>query len=251
MTNNVLLGNCQQVIQDQRNPEGLYFLSFQNEDGTLDCAIKVSPKIILSCKNPLAVQAIRRFFEQNSIAYQGVIGNRFAVEAFIKDGSRKVAQSRVTLVQSLSKVSELHLSQGSFEPARLSDVPLLKKWTGHFLEEENLLPKRSAAEMEQLVKNFMKQGSLFLWMQDEKPVSMAAIIRRTKHSAIVGFVYTPAQYRGEGFARSCVHQLSDYILRSGARHSGLLVYESNEGARKIYRQIGYRDVSTMLDVDFV
>jgi predicted GNAT family acetyltransferase len=96
----------------------------------------------------------------------------------------------------------------------------------------------------------MKQGNLFSWIYQGKPVSMAAIIRKTRHSAVIGFVYTPEQYRGRGFAKSCVHQLSDYILRSGFQESGLLVYESNESARKIYAQIGYQNVSELLDVDF-
>lgn len=250
MANNMLLGNCLQVIQENRNLEGLYFLSNDPGAEIRNCSIKVSPKIILSCQDSSNVQAFYHFFESNRIDFKGVIGNRSAVEVFLKHCSKRVLQNRITLVQGLDKVNDLHLSQGSFEPARLSDVAQLKKWAGQFLEEENLFPKRSQAETEGFIKGLMKQGNLFSWIQKDKVVSMAAIIRRTKNMAVIGFVYTPEQYRGNGFGKSCVHQLSEYILKSGAKQSGLLVYETNNSARKIYGQIGYKTVDEMLDIDF-
>jgi len=250
MEHNMMLGNCYNAISGNKSLDGCYFLSSSEEGAIRDFSIKVSPKVILSCKNKKAVEAIYHFYQGNNIPFKGVIGDPPSSAVFAECSSLKVLQQKNTLVQGLSKVNELHLSQGTFEPCRLTDIPVLKKWAAGFLEEENLFPKRSHSEVETVVKDLMMQGNLFSWRHNGRVVSMSAIIRKTRHSSIIGFVYTPPEERGKGFGKSCVHQLSDYILRSGFKESGLLVYGTNTIARKIYEQIGYKTVSELLDIDF-
>jgi len=246
MQNNLLLGNCYNIILENREYSNCYFL----DAGEETFSVKVSAKIALSGDSKKAIKEILDFYTKNEIAYTGVIGPERASSYFAELNRKKIKQKRTTLIQELEKVNDLHLAQGSFEPSRLSDLPVLKKWVVQFFEEENLLPKKSTAEAEVFVKNLMKHGNLFSWIHEDKIVSMAAIIRRTKNTAIIGLVYTPPSLRGNGFAKSCVHGLSDYILKKGFRKSGLLVYESNSTARRIYEEIGYRTVSGLLDIDF-
>ncbi len=246
MKNNLVLGNCQNIILENREYNNCYFL----DTGNTTFSVKVSPKVILSGDNKEAVKEIFQFYAKNEIPIDGVIGPVASSSLFAELSSRKIKQKRTTLIQGLDHLNNLHLANGFFEPSKLSDLAVLKKWTGRFFEEENLLPKKSVAEMEFFVKNLMKHGNLFSWIYEDKVVSMAAIIRKTKNTAIIGLVYTPPGHRGNGFAKSCVHRLSDYILKKGFRQSGLLVYEGNATARKIYEEIGYKTVSELLDVDF-
>jgi len=100
------------------------------------------------------------------------------------------------------------------------------------------------------VKNLISQGDFFCWKEKGEIVSMAAIIRKTKHSAIIGFVYTPQEHRGNRYGKKCAHCLSDYILKNNFRQSGLLVFNGNKIARKIYEELGYKTLSELSDIDF-
>ena len=246
MKNNLVLGNCYNIILENRDYKDYYFL----EAGGTDVSVKTGPKVIVAGDHADAVKELFGFYSKNEIFFTGVIGNVVAAQVFAQLSLKKISQSRTTLIEGLSSVNDLHLSEGACEPSRLSDLKTLKNWCLLFFEEQHLYPKKSEAEAERFIKSLMKQGNLFSWIYQGKVVSMAAIIRKTKNAAIIGFVYTPPQYRGKGFATSIVHQLSDYILRKGFRQSGLLVDESNSVARKIYAQIGYKTVSELLDLDF-
>jgi len=251
MENNLLLGNCYNAILENRNLEGCYFVNVLAENSILASSVKLSPKIIISGNDEVSIKEIFQFYKKNTSDFKGVIGNRFASDLFEKLSSIEILQTRVTFIQSLNRVKEVSLAGGSFGLAASEHFYILFDWTIQFFEAENLFPKRTSEQIQLFVKNLIEQKNLFCWINDGKLVSMAAVIRKTKDTAIIGLVYTPKEFRGRGFGKSCVHGLSTYILRNGFKESGLLVYSLNTIALTIYEQLGYKTVSELLDIDFV
>jgi predicted GNAT family acetyltransferase len=72
---------------------------------------------------------------------------------------------------------------------------------------------------------------------------MAAKIRPTAHGIAVGMVYTPPEFRGRGYATSCVAQLSQQLLASGFEFCALYTDLANPISNHIYARIGYRPVA--------
>lgn len=68
----------------------------------------------------------------------------------------------------------------------------------------------------------------------------------TPHGMRIGAVYTPQDYRRNGYASACVAQLSHAILQMGKTFCFLFTDLANPTSNHIYQDIGYRPVA---DVD--
>ena len=81
-----------------------------------------------------------------------------------------------------------------------------------------------------------------MWEDVGQPVSLAGVGRPTAHSMSVGPVFTPVEFRGNGYATSLVAQVSQEILDSGKTMATLYTDLSNPTSNAIYQRIGYRRV---------
>lgn len=136
---------------------------------------------------------------------------------------------------------------GAMRRAEEGDLALVTSWIGSFLEATGLHDGRDpAGQAERLTAG----GFVALWV-DRVPVSVAAFPARTRNTVRVGYVFTPAEYRRRGYASALVAHLSRHILDSGFRQCVLYTDLANPTSNRIYREIGYRPVQDVMDVDFV
>src|SRR5690606_3932191 len=90
---------------------------------------------------------------------------------------------------------------------------------------------------------------LFLWW-DEHARTLAGYSGRTPGGVRIGYVYTPPEWRGRGYASACVTTLSRRALAGGARFCCLYTDLSNPTSNAIYRRIGYEPVCDAIDIRF-
>jgi predicted GNAT family acetyltransferase len=100
-----------------------------------------------------------------------------------------------------------------------------------------LTPAEARASAEQRVA----AGEIFLWV-DGEPRSMAGRARPTAHGIAVNGVYTPPEWRGRGYATSCVAQVSARLLDEGRSFCVLFTDLANPTSNAIYARIGYRGI---------
>lgn len=133
-------------------------------------------------------------------------------------------------------------SPGHLRQATLADVDLLAQWFVDFTEEAHHgMESLTVSEAQERVQVRMEQGSLYVW-EDGEPVSLAASSRPTLNGIAIGPVYTPPQFRGKGYASSCVAQLSQLLLDQGRSFITLFTDLANPTSNSIYQKIGYRPV---------
>lgn len=82
------------------------------------------------------------------------------------------------------------------------------------------------------------------------PVSMAGYTREMKTAIGVAFVYTPPYYRGNGYATSCVAQISQMALDKGFTKCVLYTDLLNPTSNSIYQKIGYVPICDSLMLKF-
>ena len=80
---------------------------------------------------------------------------------------------------------------------------------------------------------------------------MAVARGRTPNSIRVGYVYTPRELRGRGYASATVAEVSQRMLDSGLRFCVLYTDLSNQTSNAIYQRIGYQVVQEVSDFDIV
>ncbi len=75
------------------------------------------------------------------------------------------------------------------------------------------------------------------------PVSMLGITQPVARVVRIGPVYTPLQYRRNGYAGSAVAAVSRRALAGGASRCMLFTDLANPTSNKIYAEVGYRRIA--------
>jgi predicted GNAT family acetyltransferase len=86
----------------------------------------------------------------------------------------------------------------------------------------------------------------WLWVDNDRVVSLTGVGGLTPHGIRVGPVYTPPPERGRGYASNLVAQVSQAQLDSGRKFVFLFTDLANPTSNKIYQDIGYEPV---IDID--
>jgi GNAT superfamily N-acetyltransferase len=85
----------------------------------------------------------------------------------------------------------------------------------------------------------LASGDLWLWIDDENPVSLAGYSRPAAGVARIGPVHTPPDRRRRGYGSAVTARASQAALDAGADHVVLYTDLANATSNAIYQQIGY------------
>ena len=90
---------------------------------------------------------------------------------------------------------------------------------------------------------------MYVW-EDDSVTSMAAAMDPTPTGVRIGYVYTPPEARGRGYASILVAELSQLYLDRGRSLCFLYTDMANPTSNAIYQRIGYRQVCEVVDIAF-
>jgi uncharacterized protein len=128
-------------------------------------------------------------------------------------------------------------SQGHLAVALPEDRPLVHDWVvGFIAEAEFEMENRSA---DQLLDFLISQRLLYLWKSPHS-VSMAAWVAPTPNGASINFVYTPPEFRGQGYGKAVSAALGAQMLASGLRYCFILTDVNDPRTNSLYQSIGAR-----------
>jgi predicted GNAT family acetyltransferase len=130
---------------------------------------------------------------------------------------------------------------GSMRPYRAEDRPLALEWLGAFFAEA--MPGSPESRVERFVDDRAAgKGSLVLWVDDGRVVSLAGHAGETPNGSRVGPVYTPPALRGRGYASALTAALTAHLLEQRP-FCFLFTDLANATSNSIYQRIGYRPVT--------
>ena len=130
---------------------------------------------------------------------------------------------------------------GGMRPYAGADRPLAIRWMRAFFDEA--MPGSPEAQVERFVDGRAAgRGSLVLWEDDGRVVSLAGHAGETPNGSRVGPVYTPPELRGRGYASAVTAALTERLLER-RRLCFLYTNLANPTSNSIYQRIGYRAVA--------
>jgi len=250
--NNLLIN----LISDRKveNPAD-WQLATVDDGGIVLTAICVRPFHLLLYEtgnrpNDDAVALLAKELRSKGCAPPGVIAERglarrFAA-AFSASGSYKL-HMHITAMR-LDKPVKYEKAPGLFRTLDASDMFFAPYWEQAFSEDCRTTVFSIPENTKRLAARLAK-GTHFIW-EDGVPVSQAVLGRDTPNGALINGVYTPPQYRGRGYARSSVAELSNRLLGRGKSFCCLLADAGNPVASGLYRKLGYYSVCDMEDIRF-
>ena len=125
---------------------------------------------------------------------------------------------------------------GKMQQATTDDLPIAFELLSAFV---------AATDQRQIdvttVRHVIEAGEIFLWV-DGTPRALAAWSGRSGNGVRINRVYTPPEYRRQGYATACVAALSQRLLDDGCAYCTLYTDLANPTANRIYSKIGYQRI---------
>ncbi|WP_340004201.1 GNAT family N-acetyltransferase [Paenibacillus sp. FSL K6-0276] len=100
-----------------------------------------------------------------------------------------------------------------------------------------------------MAKEAASSGRLYLWIDDDIPVSMANIAHQTSRHARINDVYTPRTHRKKGYASAIVAELCSQLLHEEVTPM-LYADAKNRDSNKVYQSIGFVEAGRIADIKF-
>ncbi len=147
----------------------------------------------------------------------------------------------------LNQLIDVPISKGSFRKAVSEDLELVASWFKAFLIEA--LGGEELDHAEAIAESKIENEEVYLW-ENNGIVAMACSARPTRNCVTINYVYTPKNLRGNGYASSVTHHLSELLLKS-YKHCALFTDLANPTSNSIYQKMGYREVARWCTIDFV
>jgi predicted GNAT family acetyltransferase len=250
--NNLILGLCNAFTAPEKPVADAHFVNVFDNGRIVATSIKTWRKIIVTgyTENHEAVALLAAYYRQQQEQPEGVFGTTYHAQTFASCCGATSTLTINMLVHELRTVNELPLPEGELVMATTADLELLLGWSMQFEVDVNAQPLKTREEFLPYVSRRVEGGDYFMWIADGRPVCMAAVVRKTKNTAIVGLVYTPDALRGKGYATGCVHALSKLLLARGYQSCGLFTDADNPVSNGIYRKIGYLPGTAFTDLSF-
>ncbi len=210
--------------------------------GPGQCAMQTTPHypIILG---ELQRAQCRAFAEQTlDLGYPGVVGIDPIVSWFVERAVECGVKFAEPIPQQIHALRETPIYPDVGGAARVvdaADIEVFAAWLIAFFKEavpHDALPSREALEKTAAAGNYR------FWIVDGAPVSMAGIVRRTRHAAAIAGVYTPPPLRRRGYAGSVTAAVVDAVFAEGRTTTCLYSDLGNPASNRCYANIGFKPV---------
>ena len=185
----------------------------------------------------------------------GVITEKALAECFAKEYTkRKGLNFKITMNQRIYELQAVNPEIKQFGTVRLlneRDIYFFPYWLEAFNAAESYgKTEMSIPNNEEIYRYRISSKKIYVLEVDGIPVSMAGYTRELQTAIGIAFVYTPTYFRGNGYATSCVAQLSQMALEKGFRRCVLYTDLLNPTSNSIYQRIGYKAVCDSLMLKF-
>jgi ribosomal protein S18 acetylase RimI-like enzyme len=208
--------------------------------GPGECAMQTSPRnaIILGELNQTQCRALAD--QTADLDYPGVVGCDPIVLWFVRRAVERGMTFAEPIPQQIyalrDRPSYPHVG-GVARVVGVADAELFGNWLIAFLKEAapyDALPTPDA------VQKTAAAGHYRFWIVDGEPVSMAGIVRRTRHGAAIAGVYTPPALRNRGYAGAVTAAVVDSVFAEGRKMACLYADLRNPASNRCYVKIGFK-----------
>lgn len=244
--NNLILGIAAQL---RSAPASDAYLATLEHDGLVTgCAFRTPPFKLGVTRMPTgAIAALvddvtRRFKDIPGVLGAETAAGLVAEGVAARQGARVSDAQRRRIYELRSVLPPARLPAGRLRLAQPADATLIEQWLIDFAKETSHGPLRGHSYAQTHIAN----KTAFVW-DDDGVKSTALWAGMTPHGVRIGFVFTPPQERGRGYATAVTAGASQRALDSGYQFCCLYTDLANPVSNAIYPRIGYRPVCDVVD----
>ena len=190
-----------------------------------------------------AAATLADYMNSNHIPFSGINARQEVCLSFIeqyKKGNNYSFVEKLGMdIMELRKVNDTKPMDGKYRPALPEEVMLVTDWMINF-EIEALASEINYERTLNRAKYLIEKNKLYLYEDSEQRlVSMAAASRQLTHGVLINYVYTPAQFRGQGYAAANIYYMSKELLEQGNQFCTMFVDRKNPLSARAYEKVGF------------
>ena len=249
---NLILGLGPGLVSGQHPyADPIYLAWYENDGAIIGYAFRTPPHKVSVSDVPLdAIPALVDDLASVYEAIPAVLGPKAPAhalaQAWVARHGGDTHECMRLRIHALSRVrDDLPNIPGRMRSGGPDDTDRVTAWLATFASETGI-PDADPADR---ARSLIGTDALRLWVRDGEVVSMAATAGATETSVRVGYVYTPPEERGQGYATGLVAELTREALASGRRSAFLYTDLANPTSNAIYARIGYVPVRDVVDVE--
>ena len=240
---NLELAVLGRVARGEAETDEPLLLSVHDGGVLAGAAIRTPPWRLLAAAVPTAAMPA---LAEAAGEVPGVLGSREGTEAFANATGVPWHVERRQGVYRLETLVEPRPTTGRLRHADADREPdLIHGWIVAFCDEARLPYSERHRDLVQA-----REGRLFLWEDEGRPVSLVGVGGHTPNGARVGPVYTPRELRGRGYASAATAAVTRRLLDGGCSYTFLYTDLANPTSNRIYRALGYEQVADVQEVAF-
>lgn len=248
-----VIGSVAQGVLAGREYERCWWWVVRDGEGeVVGCAIRTAPYLLAVSPMPAAAaEALGRAVAADDAALPGSVGPADVVAAVLDAAApgRPRHVHRDELVRVLHDFCPATGVAGTSRPARATDVELLVDWFRLFTAEAGV-----AVPNDDVLGNVtgrVREGALWLWEADGRPVAMAghAPLVTTPAGSVgrIGPVFTPVQERRRGYGAAVTSAVAA-ALRPRCDTVMLYTDAANPTSNGVYARLGFDVVAQVVEV---
>jgi len=199
--------------------------------------------IILVTEDDHHLKSAAEYVSSVNIDFPGVIGPRPFVDQFVEhlvNASKQDITLRMSQrIYQLDEVNDIQYSNGYMRLATHDDLDIILEWNEDFVNSEGITSSYEIMKKKRQLD--IDNETLFLWIDNDEPVTMTNLSKRTGDGAHIGLVYTPKDQRKKGYATSLVAKVSKHALKNYT-YCTLYTDLDNPISNSIYMKIGYNPI---------
>jgi RimJ/RimL family protein N-acetyltransferase len=265
--NNLLLGFLEVFVEDRGDSSKLYMAKIANDENSCrGAALYTQRNLVLSVGLDVSgLELVADSLEREGLSIPGVVGPSMISQAFARRWAQRSGKrcslamdqriyrfdrgisitDRVgaTVMPLHTKLAKPAAVEGEMRPMQPEDEDLVADWIFNFTLEATPATPYTREQSQNNARERVQAGGTFLWIADDRAVSMAALARPTRHGICVNAVYTPQHLRRRGYASLLVATLTEYALNERGKDFCVLYTDlQNPTSNAIYQRIGYRAI---------
>ncbi len=254
--NNLTIGIPKMLLENADDQIKVNLFSIFTKEEPDFCLVQTVPRnFLISGKKEFAGEGLDLLIKkliENKVPSTGIIGPKELAKNFAELWKQQSGQSYKTTfrqwVYQLDRVNNIKLSSGFMRSVQRFDFSLIERWAIDF--SEMFMNGMTSEQAWKFAESKIRDQTLFLWEDQGQAVSMAAVSRPSRNGITINYVYTPVEFRGRGYASSCVSQLSRLMLEK-YKFCALFTDADNPTSNKIYKNIGYYPLEEFRELTFL
>lgn len=247
VAHNLLLRICQQMREETSRLQPSYLATVAVGEQIVAVAIRTPPfPLVLSMVEEVgAIALLAEDIQEADPAVSGVNASQAEADLFAEVWHTLTGHSyhlhMALRIHQLTEVKAVSCTNGTVRLAEDRDRQLLADWFIDF-EQEAQSVTRTPEDAWDWAGRQIGCRSIYLWEDGDRPVSVACGYGASPNVGVVNCVYTPPQFRKQGYATACVAAVSQILQDAGYPYCALFTDLANLTSNRIYRAIGYYPV---------